>query len=246
MTGRRSPLHVDIAGFGPDLVLLHGGAGSHEDLAALRTHIGPGRRVIAPDQRAHGRSPDLGAVSYPLMAEDTAALLEELGVRRADVVGFSDGGIVGLLLARDRPELVGRLVAIGANVSWAPPAPPIYTDAYRARLETISTADLPLPEVRRSLSGAEAGWPAIVRKLSAMWLDEPGISLADLAGIRIPVLYLAGDGDARVEHTVAMYRATPGSRLSVVPGAPHDVSGSRPADVAAIVRPFLEVPRATG
>jgi pimeloyl-ACP methyl ester carboxylesterase len=240
VTGRLSPLDVDVAGDGPDLVLLHGGAGSREDLDSLRALIGSGRRVIAPDQRAHGRSPDLGELSYPLMAEDTAALLDGMGVRGADVVGFSDGGILGLLLARDRPDLLGRVVAIGANVSWAPPAPPIYADGYAARLTALTAAELPLPDVRRDLPGAERGWPLILDKLRALWMDEPGITMADLAGVAVPVLYVVGDGDTRVEHTVAMFRATPGSQLAIVPGTGHGVPSSRPADLAAIVLRFLE------
>jgi pimeloyl-ACP methyl ester carboxylesterase len=243
VTGLRSPLDVEVAGDGPDLVLLHGGAGSREDLDDLRAIIGRGRRVIAPDQRAHGRSPDLGELSYPLMAGDTASLLDELGVRGADVIGFSDGGIVALLLARDRPDVTGRVVAIGANVSWAPPAPPVYTDGYRTRLAAFTAADLPLPDVRRVLPGAEEGWPAIVEKFQTLWLGEPGITLADLAGVQIPILYVVGDGDTRVEHTVAMYRATPGAQLAVVNGANHDVPVSRPGDVATIVTPFLARPR---
>jgi pimeloyl-ACP methyl ester carboxylesterase len=240
---RRSPLDVDVAGDGPDLVLLHGGAGSRDELDDLRALLGPGRRVIAPDERAHGRSPDLGELSYPLMAADIAGLLDELGVRGADIIGFSDGGIVALLLARDRPDLAGHVVAIGANVSWAPPAPPIYTDAYRARLAAITAADLPLPIVRRTMPGAVEGWPAIVEKFQGLWLGEPGITLADLAGVQVPVLYIVGDRDTRVEHTVAMYRATPGAQLAIVSGANHDVPISRPGDVAAIVSPFLRRPR---
>jgi pimeloyl-ACP methyl ester carboxylesterase len=242
VTSRRSPLDVEVAGAGPELVLLHGGAGSREDLDGLRHHLAVGRRVIAPDQRGHGRSPDLGEMTYAAMAADTAALLDELGVRGADVVGFSDGGIVGLLLALDRPDLVGRLVAIGANVSFAPPAPPIYSDSYEARLAALTPAELPVPDVRRGVSGAADGWPAIVEKLQAMWLGEPGITLADLAAVGAPTLYVVGDGDTRVEHTVAMFRATPGSQLAVIPGSGHDVPSSRPVELAATIRPFIAAP----
>ena len=234
-----SPLSVDIAGDGPDLVLIHGGAGSRDELDALRAALAPGRRVIAPDQRAHGRSPDLGELSYPIMAADTAALLDELGVREADLVGFSDGGIVALLIARDRPDLVARVVAIGANVSWAPPAPAIYTAAYHARLGTITSAELTMPDVRRDLPGAADDWPGIVEKYRALWLAEPGISLDDLGAIHAQVLYVVGDRDTRVEHTVAMYRATPGAELAVVPGSGHGVPDERPDELATIVRRFL-------
>ncbi|MBI2763280.1 MAG: alpha/beta hydrolase [Chloroflexi bacterium] len=115
--GLRSPLHFEIRGSGPDLVMLHGGAGGIADLAELRERLGTGRRVISPDQRGHGRSSGEGEISYAAQAVDTAALLDELNVRNADVLGWSDGGIVGLLLTRDRPDLVGRLIAISANAA---------------------------------------------------------------------------------------------------------------------------------
>jgi pimeloyl-ACP methyl ester carboxylesterase len=100
-----------------------------------------------------------------------------------------------------------------------------------------------MPDVRRTLPGAQEAWPAIVDMYRALWLGEPGITLADLAGVRTPVLYVVGDGDTRVEHTVAMYRATAGSQLAVVPGTGHDVPRSRSAELAAIVHRFLEPPR---
>jgi pimeloyl-ACP methyl ester carboxylesterase len=144
------------------------------------------------------------------------------------------------LLARDRPDLVGRVVAVGANVSWAAPAPPVYSDGYAARLAALTTVELPLPDVRRGLPGAELGWPAIVEELKTLWLAEPGITMADLAGIAVPILFVVGDRDTRVEHTVAMSRATPGSHLAVMPGTGHDVPRERPAELAAIVERFLD------
>ena len=243
----RSGLHVDINGKGPDLVLLHGGAGSHRDFDALRSLIREGRRVIAPDQRCHGRSPDLGELTYAAMAADTAELLDDLGVRGADVVGWSDGGLIGLFLARDRPDLVGRLVPISANVSWAPPAPAAMDDSAFAWLATATAADFTLPDGRDELPGAAEAWPAIVERLKAMWRGDPGITLADLARLRTPVLFVAGDRDlVRTEHTVAMFEATPGAQLAIVPGADHRVPQKRAAEVAAIIDAFLERAHAPG
>jgi pimeloyl-ACP methyl ester carboxylesterase len=245
-SSRHSPLHVLIEGSGPDLLLLHGGAGSLHDLDALRLLLGKGRRVIAPDQRCHGRSPDIGELSYSAMAADTAALLDELGVTEANVVGWSDGGVIGLFLARDRPDLVGRLVPISANVSWAPPAPAAMDASAFAWQATATADDITLPEGREELDGAAEAWPSIVERLKTMWRGDPGITLADLSRLIRPVLYVAGDRDlVRTEHTVAMFEATPDAQLAIVPGADHRVPQARAAEVAAIVGAFLDrMPRA--
>jgi pimeloyl-ACP methyl ester carboxylesterase len=240
MSGPRSPLHVEIDGEGPALVLLHGGGGGASDLADLRDRLRAGRRIIAPDQRAHGRSPDLGDLSYAAMAADTAALLDELGVHAADVVGWSDGGIIGLFVARDRPDLVGRLVAISANVSWAPPAPAAMREASFEWLRAATAADVTMPAGREELPGAVDAWPTIVEKLRAMWQGDPGITLADLARIDAPVLYLAGDHDVvRNEHTLAMFEATPNAQLAIVPDADHWVAQRPISIVVPIIERFL-------
>jgi pimeloyl-ACP methyl ester carboxylesterase len=238
VTGSR--LHVEITGEGRDLVLLHGGAGGAADLVALRDLLQPGRRIIAPDQRAHGRSPDLGELSYAAMAADTAALLDELGVRGADVVGWSDGGILALFLARDRPELVRRVVPISANVSSAPPAPAAMPQDALDWVRDHADESMTLPAGREELPGAAEAWPGVVRKLQAMWLGDPGISLADLHGLSTPILYLAGDRDVvRAEHTLAMFQATPDAQLGIVPGATHVVPQTHAVAVTALIEPFL-------
>lgn len=239
----RSPLNVEISGEGHDLVLLHGGAGGIADLAALRARLQPGRRIVAPDQRAHGRSPDLGELSYAAMAADTAELLDSLGIAGADVVGWSDGGVIALTLTRDRPDLVRRAVAISANVSWAPPAPAAMDDSAFEWQRTATADDITMPEGRETLPGAAEAWPDVVERLKAMWRGDPGISLADLAGLTRPVLFIAGDRDlVRTEHTVAMFEATPGASLAIVPGADHRVPQARADEVAAIVDRWLSAP----
>src|SRR5271169_6325707 len=101
---------------GRTVVLLHGGMSSSASL--LRT-LGPRLakdfRVAAFDRRGHGRTADTDApFSYDAMAVETIAFLELLG-GRAHLVGHSDGGVVALLTARARPDLVNRVVAVGAN-----------------------------------------------------------------------------------------------------------------------------------
>jgi pimeloyl-ACP methyl ester carboxylesterase len=237
--GIRSPLNVEISGSGPDLVFLHGGAGGIRDLDALRERLAPGRRTISPDQRGHGRSPDFGDVSYAAQAADTAALLDELGVMAADIVGWSDGGVVGLLVARDRPDLVRRLVAISANAALDS-QPPALTDRAAEYLAGVRAADLTLPEGRDALANAAAEWPATAERIIAMWRHGPDLELEALGRITSSVLYLAADADiVPVEHTVAMFAATPGSHLAIVSDANHRLPQNQVPEVAAIVERFL-------
>ena len=236
---RRSFLHVEVAGEGPDLVFLHGGAGGIRDLDALRERLAPGRRTISPDQRGHGASPDPGEMTYAAMAADTAELLDELGVAGAAIVGWSDGGVVGLLLARDRPDLVRHLVAISANAALASD-PPALTPEAAEYLAAMKSEELEPPEGREVLPDAAASWPATAERIVAMWRQGPDLPLADLNRISCPVLYMAADGDiVPLEHTAAMVRATPGAHLAILDHADHRLPQRRVDDVAAIVKRFL-------
>jgi len=225
-------MYVEIEGDGPDLVLLHGGGGTVDDLAGLRSALRPGRRLIVPEQRAHGRTPDIGELRYAQMAADTAALLDGLDVHKADLVGWSDGGIIALMVARDRPDLVSHAVAIGANVA-ADGAPDPMAEPATNWFANATPADL---DFDMSLE-AKA-------KLLAVWGLGPEITVADLARVTPPVLLISGDRDlVTLEHTVAMFNALPDAQLAVVPAANHHVPQTHPEAVAALIRGFLEGPR---
>jgi pimeloyl-ACP methyl ester carboxylesterase len=221
-------MYVEVDGDGQDLVLLHGGGGTVDDLAGLRSALRPGQRIIAPEQRAHGRTPDVGELRYAQMAADTAALLDGMGVRDADLVGWSDGGIIALMIARDRPDLVRHVVAIGANVDSAG-APDPMSEESMAWFATATPADLTF-----KMSDAAK------EKLLAMWQAGPEITVADLARVTPPVLLVSGDRDlVTLEHTLAMYHALPDAQLAVIPGADHHVPQSKPKAIAAVILAFL-------
>ena len=222
-------MYVEVEGDGPDLVLLHGGGGNVDDLAGLRAALRDGRRLIVPEQRAHGRTPDVGGLRYVQMAIDTGALLDAMGVRAADLVGWSDGGIIALIVARDRPDLVRHVIAIGANVDsdGAPdPMSPQVTNWFASATPADFDFDMSVE--------AKA-------KLLEMWHAGPEITIADLARVTPPVLLITGDRDlVTLEHTVAMFQSLPDARLAIIPGSDHHVPQSRPEEVAAIVVAFLD------
>ena len=200
-------MYVEIDGDGPDLVLLHGGGGNIDDLAGLRSALRQGRRLILPEQRAHGRTPDAGTISYAQMAADTVALLDGLGVGSADLVGWSDGGIIALMVARDRPDLVRHVVAISANVDAdGAPAPMSAEVSDWFANATPADFDFDMPIEAKE-------------KLLAMWRIGADFTVADLAHVTPPVLLIAADRDlVTLEHTVAMFNALPDVRLAILPG----------------------------
>jgi len=112
-------IYYAVRGAGPTLVLLHGGGDSGEHSFERQIDLfAQHHRIIAPDQVGQGHSPDVpGPLSYTLMMQDTAALLRLLKLRNVDVMGFSDGGILALMLAVRHAELVRRLVISGVNIA---------------------------------------------------------------------------------------------------------------------------------
>src|SRR6185369_12743635 len=112
-------LYYETMGTGRPLVLLHGGGNTiHGSFDKQIAEFSKTHTIIAPEQIGHGHTPDIdGPLTYAAMAEDTAALLEQLKVRDADVVGWSDGGNIALILAVRHPDLVRRVVVSGANIS---------------------------------------------------------------------------------------------------------------------------------
>jgi len=221
-------LYYETYGSGAPLLMLHGGGGSAQQFSNqidvfAKTHL-----VVAPEQIGQGHTPDVrGPLTYSAMAEDTAALLRQLNLKNVDVIGWSDGGILALMLAVRHPELVRRVVVSGAN--FAPEGIP------RDELERMRKAD------------EEGDWQRpIDGKLNHMQLVSPTrdeLSRDLLGKIRSRVLVMAGDHDAiRLEHTVALYHAIPDARLCILPSTGHGTFIERPTWVNDIVRVFLAEP----
>jgi pimeloyl-ACP methyl ester carboxylesterase len=170
-----------------------------------------------------GRTPDIpGALSYTAMMEDTAELLRVLKLRNVDVVGFSDGGILGLMLAVRHPELVRRLVISGVNIA---------PEGLRPEdLEELRSTQSPKPKT-------------IDEKLAHLWFTSPTeaeLNLGLLANISQPVLLISGDRDAiTLEHTLKIFHALPDAQLCVLPGTDHATFSGRSEWLNPIIDAFL-------
>jgi len=239
-----SRLYVQTSGQGPVLVFLHGGLGSFDtSFPAQKAYFSAFRQVVGIDQRGHGHSPDNDQpFSYGQMAEDTAAVIRALGVGPVDIVGHSDGGNVGLLLARRHPELVRRLVISGANARGDFDGTLAYL---RSRLQSSASFGAALPPdmraayERTSPDGA-SHWPTMVAKTKDLWETRIVIDDEDLHAIGIPVLVMAGDHDAiPLAETARIFRALPNGQLCILPATGHNTMGERPEEFNRIVQVFL-------
>jgi len=220
-----------VRGTGPTLVFLHGGGDSGEHSFARQLDVfSEHHRIIAPDQVGQGRTPDApGPLTYTGMMEDTAQLLKLLKLHHVDVVGFSDGGILALMLAVRHSELVHRLVISGVNIS---------PEGLRPEdLEDLRATDNPDPKT-------------IDEKLAHLWLTSPTASELNvdlLATITQPVLVISGDRDAiTLEHTLTIFHALPDAQLCVLPGTDHSTFSGRSEWLNPIMSAFLAAPNPRG
>lgn len=231
--------YYEVQGSGDPLVFLHGGFCTVETLDGLTPGLAAHYTVYTPERRGHGRTADVeGPITYTAMAADTIAFLDAVGVSGAHLVGWSDGAVVALLVARDRPDLAGKLVMIGQPVNFDG-----MPDQMRAELSGLTTQMLP-PMLEGLYAATSPDGPAhfavVAEKLFALYKVEPNMDLGELAGVTAPALVMIGDDDlCTVEHAEAMRRALPAAQLAVVPGASHFLPMDKPGLTAAILLDFL-------
>lgn len=218
---------------GRAVVLLHGGLSqtSHWDYVLAPT-LEPDFHLFAYDRAGHGYTADKNeSFHFKYQIEEAIAYLEDVVKEPAHLIGWSDGGIVAMSIAIQRPELVKSLVLIGANFHHSgtlihlPFNEP--SDEDKAEYEATSP-DAPQTQVEK------------IKKMLNIWNSEPDISLTELAKIQCPTLIIAGDDDViSHEHTLEMYRAINLSQLAIMPGTSHIAPKEKPALFAALVEQFL-------
>ena len=219
---------------GETVLLLHGGLGNSDAMVdLLGARLSDTYRVAAFDRRGHGRTADTDEpFHYATMADETVAFLEHLG-GPAHLIGWSDGGNVGLLVALRRPDLVGRLVTIGSNYHHDGLLP-LDVDSDSPVLEMLSAE-----YAERSPDGAEH-FDEIVGKSVTMFACEPDLTVDDLGKVSVPTLVMVGDDDAIARpHTCSLYESIPNAQLAVVPGASHALPMEQPEEVVRIITRFL-------
>jgi pimeloyl-ACP methyl ester carboxylesterase len=211
-------IYYAVYGQGPAVILLHGGLANADYWGNQIKALMPRRTVIVMDSRGHGRSTrDTRPYGYDLMADDVVALLDFLNVPKADVVGWSDGGILGLDLAIRHKERVGRVFAFAANT-----VPSGVKDDVEKN-PTFAAFIKRAGDEYRAHSATPNEYDAFVEQISKMWASEPNWTDAQLQAISAPVLVVDGDHDEAIkrEHTEYIAATVPHAGLLILPNASH-------------------------
>jgi pimeloyl-ACP methyl ester carboxylesterase len=250
-------LYYEEHGAGDPLLLLHGGMAGGEIFAGLVPTLAERRRVIVPDLQGHGRTAEIDRPLWPEhLADDLAALLDHLGIERADVIGYSLGGHTTWRLAIQHPDRVRRIVVIGAACRRDGSFPEVLAamDAMSAEMAPMMEAS-PAYQHYAKVAPRPEDWPQHVGRTAEMlkvpfdWTDE-------VAAVEAPTMLVFADADSVTpDHIMELYRlrggglrdagwdgsAKPAARLAVLPDRTHYDVIESPLLLPAVL-PFLEDP----
>jgi pimeloyl-ACP methyl ester carboxylesterase len=222
-------------GHGTPVILLHGGLANANYWGELVPALASHYQVIVMDSRGHGRSSrDAEPYGYDLMASDVLAIMDFLKIDKAALVGWSDGGIIGLDIAMHHPERLSKLFAFAANSD--PGAvkdvnqSPVFT-AFIARAKTEY----------EKLSSTPTEYTAFLAQITKMWETQPHWTADDLAAIKVPTWIVDADHDEAIkrDNTLFMADHIPGSGLLIEPQVSHFAFLQDPQQFNADVLHFL-------
>lgn len=223
-------------GKGEPVVMLHPGGVDSSAFQPNIEAIALDFEVFLPERRGHCHTPDAeGPYTYELMAEDTIRFIEQVIGGPVRLFGMSDGGIVALLTAHKRPDLVKQLICVGSvfnNNGWlsgvidpVTEAPEFMVSAYKA-LSPDPIEHLPI----------------VLQKLNDMHDQGPKLTPEDLKDITCRTLVMVGDDDeVKLEHAIEFYRSLPNGELAVIPGTSHGLLVEKPDLCNKIILDFFSL-----
>ena len=218
---------------GEAVVLLHGGLSATEDWDSyVLPAVEDSFHIFAYDRTGQGRTRDqVGSLHFSFQTREAIAYLEDVVKEPAHLIGWSDGGIIALMVAIERPDLVKSIVAIGANYHYKHGGEAI-------ALWEISDSDR-AEHAERSPDTPEA-LDSKVARMWTIWNTEPTLSEKDLGRIQCPTLILASDDESfSFAHITSMYEAIALGQLAIIPGTSHYVIKEKPELTQAIIKDFL-------
>jgi len=190
-------LYYEVVGEGKPVILLHGNGEDCKIFSVLANKLSPNFKVYSIDTRGHGHSTPTNCLSYNLMCEDIAEFIVKNNIDKPLLYGFSDGGIIGLMIAGKYPDMLSKLIVCGANSS---PQGLKFKWRFLIRASHFFTRSAKLK----------------------MMLKEPNIKESDLAKIKIPVLVTAGEKDMiKKSNTEFIAHKIKSSQLIILPKETH-------------------------
>ena len=253
-------LYYEIHGVGAPLVLVHGGLGTIDAMwGELLLSLAQNRQVIAVELQAHGHTGDSDRpLRYEFMADDLAALLQQLDLAQADVLGYSLGGGVALQFAIRHPALVHKLVAISTPYKRDGWFPEVLAGMAALNATTAKAMEgNPIHQAYVSVAPKPENWANLLTKVGELLQQDYDWSAA-MAQLTAPTLIIVGDGDSiRPAHALEMFGLLGGgktdgamsglshSRLAVLPATTHFTVVTQPALLLPLIEPFLDAPLPT-
>ncbi|WP_240359902.1 alpha/beta fold hydrolase [Pyxidicoccus trucidator] len=244
-------VYYEVSGKGEPLVVLHGAYMNIPTMGAIIPKLAKTHKVYALEFQGHGRTTDIDRpITYQNLADDVAAFMDAVGLKKADVFGYSMGSAAGLQLAIRHPEKVNKLVAASVAYDiqgWQPEF-----REFIPKMTVEMFLEMPFAKEYPKLAANPKGFPELVKKLIQLE-KEPMAWEKDVKALKTPVLIITGDADvATLEHSVAMFRLLGGggpgemgkplspSRLAVMPATAHTAVISQSELLHAFIEPFLK------
>jgi pimeloyl-ACP methyl ester carboxylesterase len=211
-------IYYAIYGKGSPVIFLHGGLANADYWGNQVKAVAAHHKVILMDSRGHGRSTrDARPYGYDLMADDVVALMDDLKIPKADIVGWSDGGIIGLDLAMRHKDRVGKVFAFAANTLTSGVVEGVEKNPTFARYIARAGHEY------ANYSATPKEYDAFVEQIGKMWAQQPNWTDAQLKAIDTPVLVVDGDHDEAIKraHTEYIAATIPHAGLSILPNVSH-------------------------
>jgi pimeloyl-ACP methyl ester carboxylesterase len=230
-------MYYAVYGAGEPILLIHGGLG-HADIWANQViELSKTNQVVVADSRGHGRSSrDAQAFGYSLMAADFIALLDYLKIGKVSIVGWSDGGIIGLEIAMKHPERLNKVYAHAANVTVDGVDPAVANNAtFNAYIERMGKDYAKMSKTPDQYAG-------FLEQISKMWASEPAWTKEQLGKITVPTAIVLGDHDEAITRVHSEYMASviPGAKLIILSEASHFAMLQDPAGYTKSVVDFFK------
>ena len=238
-------MYYEVHGSGRPLVLLHGALTTIQgSFGKILPTLACSRQVIAVELQAHGHTADIDRpFSNENSADDVAALLRQLHIDQADILGYSMGGSTAIRIATRHPELVRKLVVISAGFDLSGLSPEVQQFMSAIDSQNAPWADVFKAEYQQ-VAPRPNDFPRLLQRVKESVVNTRDVTVQQLSAIHSPTLIVVGDRDiVPLEHLIRFYRALPNGQLAIFPATDHFPGMVDRADwQLAMIPAFLDAP----